>query len=288
MADLVKKVRTSSGDLQIDYRALANLPAINNNLLVNSDFRNTINQRGNTTYTDNSSDEKWTYTIDRWRIKNLTLTVNATSITIKNNGTSPYGFQQPIGYYLPLGTYTASCAVRSITGNAYMSVTNSNNSNNLVVGINSYTWTNVSIGSMSIVVDAGSQVELEWAKLEVGNAATTFFPRLLDEEIMICQRFYQTVSSHRFMMLMTTSNAASGHIQLVPTMRATPSVSVTSFKYLDSTLNGHVDAKNVSADTSYTKDTVVVIQIEKNSNSTLTKGSVLNGNISASFDAEIY
>lgn len=52
MADLIKKIRTEQGDLQIDYSALANLPSINNNLLINSDFRNPVNQRGETTYTE--------------------------------------------------------------------------------------------------------------------------------------------------------------------------------------------------------------------------------------------
>lgn len=32
MAEYIKKIRTASGDLQIDYTALANLPAIINNL----------------------------------------------------------------------------------------------------------------------------------------------------------------------------------------------------------------------------------------------------------------
>jgi len=56
MSQLVKKIRTSAGDCQIDYNALANLPAIGNpNLLINSDFRNPINQRGITKYEGQNS-----------------------------------------------------------------------------------------------------------------------------------------------------------------------------------------------------------------------------------------
>lgn len=59
MPEYINKIRTASGDLPINYEALANLPTISNpNLLINSDFRNPINQRGSTTLTTNNSDWK--------------------------------------------------------------------------------------------------------------------------------------------------------------------------------------------------------------------------------------
>jgi hypothetical protein len=62
MPEYVTKIRTSQGDLPVDYNSLANLPELNTmfsnpNLLINSDFRNPVNQRGATTYQEASD---WT------------------------------------------------------------------------------------------------------------------------------------------------------------------------------------------------------------------------------------
>lgn len=193
MSQLVKRIRTDAGDLQIDYNSLANLPVINNNLLINSDFRNPVNQRDLYTYTSNPNSETWIYTIDRWRIKGLDLTINTGRITIENNGSVQNNMQQPIGYYLPTGTYTVSCKVLSVSGNVSMGVTGTTNNPKLVVGINSKTWQDIEIGSFSIALDAGASVSLEWVKLECGSVATPFAPRLYTEELILCQRFYRRV-----------------------------------------------------------------------------------------------
>ena len=189
MANLVKKIRTSSGDLQIDYNALANLPRLGSqNLLINSDFRNLINQRDKSSYTGSSS---WIYTIDRWRIKGITLTVNDGSITLTNSGSSQNSMQQPIGYTLPTGSYTVSLNVLSISGNVSVGLTGTSNNPKLSLGINSHTWNDIAVGSVAIALDPGASIKLEWVKLEGGSVATPFVPRLYVEEFILCQSYYR-------------------------------------------------------------------------------------------------
>lgn len=199
MSQLIKKIRTDQGDLQIDYNALANLPTISNpNLLINSDFRNPVNQRGLTTYT--GGEIKY-YTIDRWCMgendfsRTVEIINNGIKLTNPNktyNGT----FQQIFENTLPFGTYTLSINVIAKNGGAIIYCTGSHSTikKNLVVGINTLTLTNATIDSVRIEASPDSYITLEWAKLEVGATATPFSPRPYAEEVLLCKRFFQNVN----------------------------------------------------------------------------------------------
>ena len=120
MAEYITKIRTNQGDKQIDYTALANLPTINNpNLLINSNFRNPVNQRGETSYTFNGAGVA--YTIDRWCINyHSTLIVNDGYVTLQGNVDSNNYWYQPLEHAMT-GTFTISVYVKSITNtNGYM------------------------------------------------------------------------------------------------------------------------------------------------------------------------
>ena len=89
MANLIKKIRTDAGDVQIDYNALANLPSINNNLLINGNF--SINQRGSTSYIQTNT---WKYSVDRWKyvgIMGVTVNESGTVSISKTNSCVVYG-----------------------------------------------------------------------------------------------------------------------------------------------------------------------------------------------------
>lgn len=199
MSQLIKKIRTDQGDLQIDYDALANLPTISNpNLLINSDFRNPINQRNQTIYYGMATKG---YTIDRWCMGNndfeRTVEVVSGGITITNPNTEyPGTFQQIFVNTLPQGDYTLSVKVSSKSGSATMSCGGSHGETrkDLNVGINTFTITSATVSSFVILVASRSSVTLEWAKLEAGTTATPFVPRIYIEEVVLCKGFYQVIT----------------------------------------------------------------------------------------------
>lgn len=196
MSQYVTKIRTDAGDLQIDYNALANLPELNTmfsnpNLLINSDFRNPINQRGQTSYTGGGI-----YSIDRWMLGNsATLTVQDGSIKFEqssgatNTGRLVYRFENA----LPANYYTISVKVLSCNGGASM-----DDFGTIADGFTGvFTATTTSekeLSSLRFYIAAGRSLEIEWIKLEQGTVATPFVPRLYDEELMLCKRYYQNIN----------------------------------------------------------------------------------------------
>lgn len=203
MSQYVTKIRTDAGDLQIDYNALANLPALNTmfsnpNLLINSDFRSPINQRAQNIYYGMAPKG---YTIDRWCMGendfNRTVEVVGGGVVITNPNTEYTGtFQQIFENMLPQCDYTLSVKVASKTGGITMSCGGSHSSirKELEVGINTLTLTSATINSFVILLASNSSVKLEWAKLEVGTVATQFSPRTYAEEVILCKRFHQVVT----------------------------------------------------------------------------------------------
>ena len=199
MAELVKKIRTDKGDLQIDYNALANLPRVNNNLLINSDFKAAVNQRGQTSYQSNAGDLRRIYTIDRWNMQNGTsCTINSSYITLKGNNNASAGtscFCQIIETALPAYTYTLQLSVKNVSGVVSMWILDKDmqrvKGTNLSVGVNKITVMNSSVCTVSIDLEHNAQIEIEWMKLEEGDVATRFTPRLYCEELNMCRRFFQ-------------------------------------------------------------------------------------------------
>lgn len=161
------------------------------NLLINSDFRNPINQRGETSYTSSNVNK---YTIDRWCFNptsnDKTLTVNDGYITLQNSGSSNLYLLQPFEKALPQDTYTLSINVKSISGSGDVLINGVGVwLGELKVGLNSLTVIG-SPTSIQLTVHSNSTLELYWAKLEQGSIATPFVPRPYGEELALCQRYY--------------------------------------------------------------------------------------------------
>lgn len=277
MAKFITKIRTESGDLPVDYNALGNLPILaSDNLLINGDFRNVVNQRRATSYSDNTSDDNWTYSVDRWRIKNANVTVNDKSIKVTATGSSGGTIQQAIGYYLPTDDYTASCSVKDIVGTAKFGVTGHVHNSTLVVGKNIATWNDVEVGSLSITLEANSSIELEWIKLETGTIATPFVPRPYCEEIAMCQRYYKYVERTPIFASNDTSLTYFMPVQFGIPMRENPT------KILRSVLSG-----NGTEQTDVTLDQCVS-SIYNVTNIKLSKSIGQYGYVTIAFDAEYY
>lgn len=235
MSQYVTKIRTDAGDLPIDYNALANLPALNTmfsnpNLLINSDFRNPVNQRGQTTLTTN--DDEWTkfYFIDRWYSQHGTIIELLDGyIKASASATTTAGyFCQIFEKALPADNYTATVSVKSISGTVKMFLKNANGTSEVVLsnGINILT-TNAAVSSIEIQLMPSASVELYWIKLEQGAIATPFVPRLYGEELALCRRYYRN-DVVRLVSYQHTSTYAYFGYNYEP-MRTAPTFSYVGF-----------------------------------------------------------
>lgn len=216
--------------------ALALRP-VNNNLLINSNFANPVNQRGVTA-------ETWanaTYGIDRWRMGGGVLEFLDNGISIKStrlNETVHVFFEQRIEK-LPIDkTYTVSA---KIDGKIY-SATHKflpMSSSNVVVIIDEYgnilnnltedvgdlilfIFKTFASGIVSISVGSTYTTAkiVEWVKLEEGEVATPYVPRLYQEEYLLCQRYYQIVDTGESSCLGTNTNDIKFNIRPPFKMRA--------------------------------------------------------------------
>ena len=272
MSQYVKKIRTEAGDLQIDYNSLANLPTHSNpNLLINSDFRNPVNQRGETILTTN--DEWWTkvYFIDRWYVQHgATVEVLDGYVKASASDTTTAGyFCQVFEHALNENTYTATINVKSITGTVKVYQTA------LVEGINVITTTGP-LSSLEIQLMPSASVELYWVKLEQGTTATPFVPRLYAEEMVLCKRYYQYYDRTPIYGASSTSVTYFAPIQFCPSMRSNPTKKLVSI--LNSSATEQTDVTLVQC----------VSTVYNVANIQLSKTIGQYGYITIVFDAEIY
>ena len=159
----------------------------NPNLLINPDFK--VNQRGATSY------EQQGYSVDRWKIRNVTVTPNSKgSITIKNDKYTDIGTFIQILENATEGDSTLSCYVTSVTGTVTM-FADDNTQVVLKQGLN-VVHTSSSTKNFSIFLNRGTSITLKWAKLEQGKVATSFIVPNMAEELAKCYRFYQRMKPH--------------------------------------------------------------------------------------------
>ena len=280
MAEYITKIRTNQGDKQIDYSALANLPSINNNLLINSDFRNPVNQRGKTSYTGTSS--ATLYTIDRWGIVNVpTVTIQeGDSLKITNPSTATYTgrFKQVFENTLPSDFYTLSMKVKSNTGN--VEISNFGKIYEGFAGVYSRTSAvKLALDELVFYLSPGCSIEIEWIKLEQGTNATPFTPRLYAEEMTICQRYYRIL--HRTPIFTIDTTRVSYFVPAifgVPLRDAPVLKNVQVVEILNSSAVNQTEV-SVTAISAYKQNIASV---------TLSKNIGTFGFISLKLDAEIY
>lgn len=152
----------------------------NPNLLINPDFR--INQRGATSY------EKQGYSVDRWKIWNVTVTPSTNGgITVKNDKYTDTGTFVQLLENATEGDSTLSCYVTSVSGTVTM-VADDNSQVVLKQGLN-VVHTSKSTKSFTIFLNKGTNITLKWVKLEQGTIATPFITPNPVEELVKCERF---------------------------------------------------------------------------------------------------
>lgn len=152
----------------------------NPNLLINPDFK--INQRGATSY------EQQGYSVDRWKIWNVTVTPSTSGgITVKNDKYTDTGTFIQILENATEGDSTLSCYVTSVTGTVTM-LADDNTQVVLKQGLN-VVHTSNSTKNFSIFLNRGTSITLKWVKLEQGKVATSFIAPNPAEELEKCLRF---------------------------------------------------------------------------------------------------
>ena len=176
---------------------------VNNNILINSNFANPVNQRGQ----DSIDIGVRNYFIDRWtKDKNIQTTKCDGYIELARGSETDYvGFIQYIEEPMLGKTITFSVklydsdVINSITWNvpsawsseAYLESEYINNVK-LVLKIDEI-YKELGLVCAMIFVNINSTIKLEWAKLELGEVATPYVPLSYEEELQSCQRYYQQV-----------------------------------------------------------------------------------------------
>lgn len=161
-------------DIESDWQDVmnaGNLP----NLLINPS--GLVWQRGSSFNLTLNSDS-WQYCEDRWRYK-LTGSAGAAAVISKgeNGGTSI----SIVGG----GTVTRQQVLeRAVTGT-------------LSQRLNGGTVTSASFNGTVVEQTFTATTLVDWTKLEIGQIATPFSPRLFGEELSLCQRFFYTADRHQ-------------------------------------------------------------------------------------------
>ena len=200
-----------TGNLQINSAMdiLALFKQLSNpNLLINSDFRNPVNQRGKTSYWKPSS---WTYNVDRWSHILNSVILNSGYIRIYNDTgeTGTTYFKQIFEHPLEQNDYTVTVNVKEITGTVQV-----NDFGTLIKGINVFTVKNTSLIQLQLNLVGESSIELEYIKLEQGSIATPFAPRPYAEELAMCKRYYR---QERVAVSYRSRSTANSYAFYIPT-----------------------------------------------------------------------
>ena len=237
----------------------------NPNLLINPDFK--INQRGATSY------ERQGYSVDRWKISNVTVTPNDNGgITVKNDKYSDAGTFVQILENATEGDSTLSCYVTSVSGTVTM-VADDNSQVVLKQGLN-VVHTSNSTKNFTIFLNQGTSITLKWVKLEQGKVATSFIAPNMAEELVKCQRYY--FNRYYFYVFYSGSESFTYIFSdTIPSMRIKPTVN------FNNTSNSGLTRAVVSLDTT-AKDITLLIQ------AVTSKVGNCNVGGTVELDAEIY
>lgn len=190
----------------------------NPNLLINPDFK--INQRGATSY------EKQGYSVDRWKIWNVTVTPSASGgITVKNDKYEDTGTFIQISENATEGDSTLSCYVESVSGTVTM-VADDDSQVILKQGLN-IVHTSRSTKNFTIFLNQGTSITLKWVKLEQGKVATSFIAPNHAEELVKCKRYYNFSSLH-FYGVCNSNGSLNEDLVLYRHFRTSPTFSTNA------------------------------------------------------------
>lgn len=168
----------------------------NPNLLDNSDFTQTVNQRGNDTYTTTGA----AFTIDRWILGIGSISVTSSGLICQGTNISSNWIMQrtiyPFGKVYTLSVKIAGLGIFALTGTASATtpLTSDTPFGGLIIQEN--------MGRLCAwVVFSKTNIQVEWVKLEEGPIATPYIPKGYSAELLECQRYlqYHSVGCHFYL-----------------------------------------------------------------------------------------
>lgn len=288
-----------SGNLTVKKAEIAE-NVVNANFLINGDFR--VNQRGESVY--NLTGTK--YTVDRWLgFSGLEVSVVSNGGVIVENTNSSGGgwFQQKFEEKFEVfkgKTITISAKVggKLYSGTATIPESEPAVQTNIIDVLlednNHLRLTYLTNGQMvfNFYVNAGTTLEIEYAKLEFATSATAFESRPYAEELAKCQRYYQSQSTNNQYTMFCLSQVSSSNVntsranlKLNCIMRTSPTVNcVATFTASGNNFNGTATFKEIAS--FYQSN--IVLDFNLSSSGTSFNIIRLYGSFTIEFDAEIY
>jgi len=169
------------------------------NLLINTNFKNAVNQRGQASYSGTG------YTIDRWTDLSSSGTVTLSTNGITLTSSASYArwnqiFDSALASYLSGKTVTFSMSIKG----SYAFYLSQYSDQSTPLGYIEGTAADFEVVSVTVTLEdalnylrvelrngIGSSCEIKYVKLELGSIATPFVPSPYGEELVLCQRYYQ-------------------------------------------------------------------------------------------------
>ena len=187
-----------------------NPPSVNNNIFINSNFANPVNQRGYVSGTDVMGG----YSVDRWRGNlNFLLVENSYTtfrpITGTTSNTVIQLIENPAQYVGKKLTMSVKCRTSTpevqiqlfadgTADGSYSSLgyyaKHLSKANEWEVITQTFNVTKT-YSELKFGTNTGGTFDVEWMKLEIGEVATPYVPRLYAEELELCKRYFQIIKS---------------------------------------------------------------------------------------------
>ena len=209
--DAIAEEFSTNDAVRIGYYQVAQIEAkgnggsaVNPNILVNSNFANPVNQRGEANYYNesNSNGSSYMHTIDRWRISSgeahSELIINDDNCVTFKGGRGTW-FGQDIEHHEKFAnkTITASVKVSNIVDRVVLSMFDGKEAASVELTENGIFKTTLTVSNvpefLRVYVQAGgstfetySSVDIEWIKLEYGKYATEYVAPLYSDELLRC------------------------------------------------------------------------------------------------------
>ena len=260
----------------------------NPNLLINPDFK--INQRGQNTYSISLAS---CYTVDRWKLWNGSLIVNADgTVTFKNVSGQAASLVQILENPCTEECY-ASIYVTSITGTFNLYTEDSSGKytgdTKLKYGLNYVRFTGCKVFAIGID-DGNGSITLKYAKLEKGSNVTQFIEPNPATELLKCKYFYNRLSIYTGYNIAMGQSGSYLYLPLNQKMRATPTVSfdksTITVAIPENNTNKKYNIQNIEL--SFLYDNCIYIYMETNPGYGIWTGKIVADVVFISLDAEIY
>ena len=229
---------------------------VNNNLLINSNFKNPVNQRGVTTLGDGTLG----YWLDRWRLTlpkgkatlneeyiSLTLTKSGLYVELEQLGEFPEQYlgktvtlsmkaRIPVGAKVKLRLLNLMKDNSSEREEVVIEGTGEWEVNKVTMTFNGLDSQHLRLADIVFCEDWSETsgykeatkdytLDIEWVKAELGSQATPYVPRLYAEELQLCKRYYQVIS-YQGSGVVVAGNIAKVVVDFPVEMRVAPTVSI--------------------------------------------------------------